>query len=126
KTGELLHILDRGSTINHVGELIGFTVIPALVDICVVLVMFVVRFEPALGAVVGVIMRSYIWASVMLTRHRPRIQRQMNERDVVTRGILTDCLLNYKTVKYFSGEEYEALRYAEAIGEYQTLERRVV
>ncbi|KAG0699627.1 hypothetical protein DFH29DRAFT_1014204 [Suillus ampliporus] len=44
----------------------------------------------------------------------------------VTRGILTDCLLNYKTVKYFSGEEYEALRYAEAIGEYQTLERRVV
>lgn len=126
KTGELLRILDRGSAINRVGELIGFTVIPALVDICVALVVFVVRFEPALGAVVGVVMGSYIWASVVLTRYRTRIRRRMNERDVVTRGIHTDCLLNYETVKYFGGEEYEAQRYTEAIGEYQTLERRVV
>ncbi|KAG2741443.1 P-loop containing nucleoside triphosphate hydrolase protein [Suillus brevipes Sb2] len=126
KTGELLRILDRGSAINRVGELIGFTVIPALMDICVALVVFVVRFEPALGAVVGVVMGSYIWASVVLTRYRTRIRRRMNERDVVTRGIHTDCLLNYETVKYFGGEEYEAQRYTEAIGEYQTLERRVV
>ncbi|KAG2125942.1 hypothetical protein DEU56DRAFT_823368 [Suillus clintonianus] len=126
KTGELLRILDRGSAVNRVGELIGFTVVPALVDVVVALVVFVVRFEPALGAVVGVVMVSYIWASVLLTRYRTRIRRQMNERDVVTRGIHTDCLLNYETVKYFGGEEYEAQRYTEAIGEYQTLERRVV
>ncbi|KAG1727621.1 ABC transporter type 1, transmembrane domain-containing protein [Suillus lakei] len=126
KTGELLRILDRGSAVNRVGELIGFTVIPALVDVCVALVVFVVRFEPALGAVVGVVMGSYIWASIVLTRYRTRIRRQMNERDVVTRGIHTDCLLNYETVKYFGGEEYEAQRYTEAIGEYQSLERRVV
>ncbi|KAG1878177.1 mitochondrial half-size ABC transporter [Suillus subluteus] len=126
KTGELLRILDRGSAINRVGELIGFTVIPALVDICVALVVFVFRFEPALGAVVAVVMGSYIWASVVLTRYRTRIRRRMNERDVVTRGIHTDCLLNYETVKYFGGEQYEAQRYTEAIGEYQSLEKRVV
>lgn len=126
KTGELLRILDRGSAINRVGELIGFTVIPALMDICVALVVFVIRFEPALGVVVGVVMGCYIWASVVLTRYRTRIRRRMNERDVVTRGIHTDCLLNYETVKYFGGEEYEAQRYTEAIGEYQTLEKRVV
>ncbi|KAG1721531.1 hypothetical protein EDB19DRAFT_1772473, partial [Suillus lakei] len=34
-----------------------------------------------------------------------------------------DCLLNYGTVRYFGGEEYEAQRYTEAIGEYQSLER---
>ncbi|KAG1724270.1 hypothetical protein EDB19DRAFT_2028878 [Suillus lakei] len=62
-------------------------------------------------------------ASVVLTRYRTRIQRQMNERGVVIRGIHADCLLNYKTVKYFGGEEYEAQRYTEAIGEYQSLER---
>lgn len=84
KTGELLRILDRGSAINRVGELIGFTVVPALVDICVALVVFVVKFEPALGAVVGVVMGSYIWASVVLTRYRTRIRRLMNERDVVS------------------------------------------
>ncbi|KAG1837929.1 hypothetical protein DFJ58DRAFT_814989, partial [Suillus subalutaceus] len=58
-------------------------------------------------------MGSYIWASITLTSYRTRIQRRMNERDlVITRGIHTDCLLHYKI-------EYEAQRYTEAIGEYQ-------
>ena len=44
----------------------------------------------------------------------------------VTRGIHTDCLLNYETVKYFGGEAYEGERYREAIQEYQKLEYRVI
>ncbi|KAG1739681.1 hypothetical protein EDB19DRAFT_1978076 [Suillus lakei] len=50
----------------------------------------------------------------------------MNERDVVTRGIHTDCLLNHEIVKYFGGEECEAQRYTEVIGEHRSLQRRVV
>ncbi|KAG1721513.1 hypothetical protein EDB19DRAFT_1646384 [Suillus lakei] len=84
---------------------------------------FVGGFEPALGAVIGVVMGSYIWASVVLTRYRTRTRRQMNERDVVTHGIHMNFLLNYEIVKYFGGEEYEAQKYTEAIGEYQSLER---
>ncbi|KAG1851118.1 hypothetical protein F4604DRAFT_1907202 [Suillus subluteus] len=34
KTGELLRTLNRISTINRVGELIEFTVIPVLMDVC--------------------------------------------------------------------------------------------
>ncbi|KAG2030012.1 hypothetical protein BDR03DRAFT_987372 [Suillus americanus] len=87
KTGELLRILDRGSAINRVGEFIGFTVIPALMD-----------------RLVGVVMGSYIWASIVLARYRTRIQRRMSGQDVVTCGIYyMDCLLNYETVKYFEG-----------------------
>ncbi|KAG1888661.1 hypothetical protein F4604DRAFT_1674313 [Suillus subluteus] len=37
-----------------------------------------------------------------------------------------DCLLDYETVKYFSGEEYEAQRCTKAIWEYQSLEKRAV
>lgn len=44
----------------------------------------------------------------------------------ITRGIHTDCLLNYETVKYFGGEQHEAHRYQEAIREYQALEYRVM
>lgn len=65
----------------------------------------------------------------------------MNDRDVVcpcllwqvainwfqiTRGIHTDCLLNYETVKYFNGEEHEGARYREAVREYQALEYKVI
>jgi hypothetical protein len=44
----------------------------------------------------------------------------------ITRGIHTDCLLNYETVKYFNGEEYEGDRYRESIKNYQTLEYQVI
>jgi ATP-binding cassette subfamily B (MDR/TAP) protein 6 len=67
-----------------VGELIGFTVLPALVDVIVALVVFVFMFEVALGVVVGFVLVGYVWASVVLTRYRTRIRRQMNDRDVVS------------------------------------------
>lgn len=44
----------------------------------------------------------------------------------MTRGIHTDCLLNYETVKYFGGEEHEGARYNDAIREYQVLEAKVI
>ena len=68
----------------------------------------------------------------------------MNERDVVrrfafkqkhyfidctvqvTRGIHTDCLLNYETVKYFNGEQHETERYTDAIRQYQSVEYKVL
>ena len=82
-------------------------------------------------------------ASVILTRWRTQLRRKMNERDIVcvsilqlsvvyshhlqiTRGIHTDCLLNYETVKYFGGEQHEGERYRDAIRQYQALEYRVM
>lgn len=61
-----------------------------------------------------------------MTKWRTQIRRQMNDRDIVTRGIHTDCLLNYETVKYFGGEEHEGQRYREAVANYQVLEYRVM
>lgn len=49
----------------------------------------------------------------------------INKLAKVTRGIHTDCLLNYETVKYFGGEQHEGERYREAIREYQALEYKV-
>ena len=65
-------------------------------------------------------------ASVILTKYRTRLRRQMNDRDVSTRGIHTDVLLNYETVKYFGGEDHEGERYREAMREYQKLELKVI
>ena len=44
----------------------------------------------------------------------------------ITRGIHTDCLLNYETVKYFGGEEHEGERYSDAIRQYQNVEYKVL
>ncbi|KAL0580337.1 ATP-binding cassette-type vacuolar membrane transporter Hmt1 [Marasmius crinis-equi] len=124
KTGEILRVLDRGAAINHTLELILFNIIPTFVDILLALVVFSFRFDWTLSLVIFVVMFTYVSASVILTQWRTRIRRQMNERDIITRGIHTDCLLNYETVKYFGGEEHEAARYADALREYQSLEYR--
>ncbi|KAA1475175.1 hypothetical protein DENSPDRAFT_841913 [Dentipellis sp. KUC8613] len=126
KTGEVLRILDRGAAINHTLELILFSVVPTFFDIIVALVVFTIKLDWTLAVVIFFVMFAYVTASVILTRWRTKLRRQMNERDVVTRGIHTDCLLNYETVKYFNGEEHEGERYREAIREYQALEYRVM
>ncbi|KAJ7755708.1 mitochondrial half-size ABC transporter [Mycena maculata] len=126
KTGEILRILDRGAAINHTLEHILFTIAPTFIDIAIALVVFSFKFEFALALVVFLVMFAYVVATVVITRWRTKIRRQMNERDVVTRGIHADCLLNYETIKYFGGEEHEGERYRQAIGQYQELEYRVI
>ncbi|KAF9007997.1 hypothetical protein BDQ17DRAFT_1455635 [Cyathus striatus] len=126
KTGEILRVLDRGAAINHTFELILFNIIPTFVDIGIALIIFCFKFEWTLAVVIFFVMFAYVTASVILTRWRTKLRRQMNDRDVVTRGIHTDCLLNYETVKYFGGEDHEGARYSEAIREYQTLEYKVI
>ncbi|KAI0780187.1 hypothetical protein C8Q74DRAFT_1263689 [Fomes fomentarius] len=126
KTGEVLRILDRGAAINHTFETLVFNVLPTFADIAVALVFFVVYFEWTLALVIFFVMTAYVAASVVLTRWRTKLRRQMNDRDVVTRGIHTDCLLNYETVKYFNGEQHEGERYREAIRQYQGLEYKVM
>ncbi|KAK0195216.1 mitochondrial half-size ABC transporter [Armillaria mellea] len=131
KTGEILRVLDRGAAINHTLEasialLILFNILPTFVDILVALVVFIVKFDWTLAVTIFIVIFAYVSASVVLTQWRTKIRRKMNERDIITRGIHTDCLLNYETVKYFCGEEHEAARYRDALREYQTLEYTVM
>ncbi|CAK5265361.1 unnamed protein product [Mycena citricolor] len=113
KTGEVLQVL-------------LFTIVPTLIDIAVALFVFCFKFELLLAIVIFVVMVAYFSSSVIITRWRTKLRREMNERDIVTRGIHTDCLLNYETVKYFGGEEHEGRRYREAVQGYQQLESRVI
>jgi ATP-binding cassette subfamily B (MDR/TAP) protein 6 len=126
KTGEVLRILDRGAAINNTLRLLLFDVVPTFLDIFVALVVFAIKLDWTLTLVIFVVLSAYIVVSVLLTRWRTRLRRAMNERDTITRGIHTDCLLNYETVKYFNGEEYEGQRYRESIKNYQTLEYQVI
>ncbi|TCD69265.1 hypothetical protein EIP91_008200 [Steccherinum ochraceum] len=126
KTGEVLRILDRGAAINQTLEIVLFNIIPTLIDIAIALVMFCIYFDWTLALVIFFVMVAYIAASVILTRWRTQLRRKMNERDIITRGIHTDCLLNYETVKYFGGEQHEGERYRDAIRQYQSFEYRVM
>ncbi|KAK7057401.1 ABC transporter protein [Favolaschia claudopus] len=125
-TGAILRVLDRGAAINHTLEHLLFTIAPTFIDIAVALVVFCLKFEWTLALVVFVVMFAYVTASIIITRWRTKIRRQMNDRDLITRGIHSDVLLNYETVKYFGGEAHEGERYRQAVAEYQALEYKVI
>ncbi|CAE6491833.1 unnamed protein product, partial [Rhizoctonia solani] len=125
KTGEVLRILDRGAAINHIFELLIFNVIPTIADIVIAIWIFFYYFGPVLSIVIAAIMVVYgklLFSSTWDTY----IDEIMVDADVATRGIHTDSLLNYETVKYFGGEEHEGERYRDAISRYQKFEIRVM
>ncbi|KAH7108101.1 hypothetical protein BKA62DRAFT_609850 [Auriculariales sp. MPI-PUGE-AT-0066] len=126
KTGEVLRILDRGSAINHVFELVLFSIVPTVLDIIIGLAVFWITYDATLSLVVAAVFVAYITASISLTTTRTKLRRRMNEADITTRGIHTDCLLNYETVKYFGNEQHEQQRYREAVLKYQSLEYKVI
>lgn len=90
KTGEVLRILDRGSAINNIFQTILMNVLPVLFDIAIATGYFYFAYGWLLASVIGVVMLSYIAASISMTTWRTKLRRQMNERDIVTRGIHTD------------------------------------
>lgn len=59
KTGEILRILDRGSAINRVFELLLFNILPTIIDISIALGVFVWKFGWELALVVGFVMFGY-------------------------------------------------------------------
>src|SRR6201991_3947173 len=54
---------------------------------------------------------AYMWFTYVATEWRIEIRRKMNDSDTEANTKAIDSLLNYETVKYFSAEEREAVRY---------------
>ena len=61
-----------------------------------------------------------------LVNTSPSPQKHNPNHSQIVCGIHMDCLLNYKTVKYFNGEEYKGEHYYDLIRNYQVLEYQVI
>jgi len=85
---------------HNVLQLILFNIVPTFIDIFVALGMFCYFFEWTLALVIFFVMFTYgewcpavlyrtaltqvlVAASIILTKYRTRVRRQMNERDIV-------------------------------------------
>ncbi|KDN41299.1 hypothetical protein RSAG8_07568, partial [Rhizoctonia solani AG-8 WAC10335] len=126
KTGEVLSILDRGAAIKHIFEILIFNLLPTVADTAIAVWIFFWYFGPAMSVFIAFTMVMYVSLSAALTAQTTKLSRDAIGADVATRGIHTDSLLNYETVKYFNGEAHEGARYREAITRYQESEIRVM
>lgn len=71
-------------------------------------------------------MAAYVVFSVTQTNFRMRTRRVLVDKDVKQRGIVSDVLTNWESVKYFTAEQRESSRYQDAVLSYQETEAKMM
>jgi len=123
KTGEVIRMVDRGAnSIYNLLNYLLFNIVPTFADIGVAIVYFIVAFNGWFGLLVFLTMAFYIGLTILITEWRTKFRREMNEKDNAAKAKAVDSLLNFETVKYYSGEDFEVERLDEAIRDYQDCE----
>ncbi|KAF9099308.1 Homocysteine S-methyltransferase 1 [Mortierella sp. AD031] len=119
KTGELLRILDRGtSSIVSLLSTVLFQLVPVVADVLIAVVVFCIAWDWKYAIIVFVTIVAYVIVTVMVTEWRTQFRRAMISFDNDARAKAVDSLLNFETVKYYSAEEFEVSRYRSAIYKY--------
>lgn len=75
--------------------------------------------EPWVALIVFLTIGSYIPLTIIVTEWRGNFRRDMNRTENARSARVTDALLNWETVKYFTNENLEQDKYGEAIDQYQ-------
>jgi ATP-binding cassette subfamily B protein len=112
--GELLPNIDRGT--SGIAFLLGvalFTIVPTIVEIGMVLVIMLGRYTVGFSAIIFLTFVAYGAFTLTFTGRRVIYQRRVNKLDSTAKGQMTDSLINYDTVKYFTSEAVEARRFAD-------------
>jgi ATP-binding cassette subfamily B protein len=112
ETGAVVRDVQKGT--DGVGYLLGvglFTILPALIEIGAVIGIIAHNFTIAFSWIIAATLVSYATYTVIFTRRRMRVQREVNQLEAASDSRLVDSMLNYDTVKYFAAEELETARY---------------
>ncbi|MCY0387336.1 ABC transporter ATP-binding protein/permease [Robbsia sp. Bb-Pol-6] len=112
QTGGMTRDIERGTRgVQSVITYSVYNILPTLVEIGLVLVVFVTRYEAYYALVTLAALLVYITFTVKISAWRTHFRRSMNELESRASSRAIDSLLNYETVKYFGNEAFEAERY---------------
>ena len=116
QTGGLTRDVERGTRgINSLLSYTLFSILPTLLEIALVSIVLIARYDPSFLFITLGVLVCYILYTVLVTEWRTHYRRAMNELDSRANTRAVDSLLNYETVKYFANEDYEARRYEESL-----------
>jgi ATP-binding cassette subfamily B protein len=112
ETGSIVRDVQKGT--DGVGYLLGvglFTILPALIEIGTVIAIIASNFTVAFIWIIAATLVGYATYTVVFTRRRMLVQREVNRLEAASDSRLVDSMLNYDTVKYFAAEDLETARY---------------
>ena len=116
QTGGMTRDIERGSRgISSLVSLSLYSILPTLVELCLVLGVLVTRYDKWFSIITGIALVLYIGFTVAVTEWRTHFRRTANELDSKANIRAIDSLLNYETVKYFNNEAFETRRYDDSM-----------
>lgn len=121
QTGGVSRDIDRGTRgISFLLNFMLFNILPTLLEIGLVAVILLKKYNPWFAGITFVTLILYIAFTLFVTEWRMVVRRTMNELDSKANSRAIDSLLNYETVKYFGNEQYEAARYDRNMEHWET------
>ncbi len=125
KTGAVSRILERGfRALQFVSHFMILNIIPTIVEVLLVTVILAYNFPPSFAIITISTVLIYIAYSIILTEYRTTFRKAMNELDSQANSRAVDALINYETVKYFSREATEGLRYDQSLAQHEAVALR--
>ncbi len=119
KTGAVTKVIERGTkSIDTMLYFLLFNIAPTIIELTAVCVIFFAKFGAGLVVATLIMVVLYIWYTRTVTEWRNQLRRDMVDLDTGAMAHAVDSLLNFETVKYFSAEDREARRYADAMQSY--------
>jgi ATP-binding cassette, subfamily B, heavy metal transporter len=120
KTGGLTRVLERGrNAIETIVRMVILQLIPTIVEVAMITAVLLYQFDWRYVGVILITVALYMWYTYLATEWRIGIRRKMNESDSDANTKAIDSLLNYETVKYFSAEARETVRYDRSMARYE-------
>ena len=119
RTGEVTKVIERGTkSIDVMLYFLLFNIAPTIVELLAVAIIFYINFGWGLVAATALAVVAYAAVTRWITEWRTALREKMNRLDGQALSRAVDSLLNYETVKYFSAEDREQERYAQATRAY--------
>ena len=121
QTGGVSRDIERGTKgISFLLNFMLFNILPTLLEIALVAAILFKKYSPWFAIITFATLVVYIAFTLFITEWRMVFRRTMNDMDSKANTRAIDSLLNYETVKYFGNEGYEARRYDEHLGSWET------
>lgn len=121
KMGQTVRSMDRGiQAAQQTMQYVVLYLIPTLVEALAVALIFVFHFKNLQLAVFVLLnLIAYMYATIKVTLWRKKFRTATTKHDNDLHDRLTDSLVNYETVKYFTAEDYERREYRSLVASYQ-------
>lgn len=122
KMGLVLRSMSRGIiAADALMKYLFLWLLPALVECISVCLIFATYFSylPLAVTVFYFVFVYTVW-TILVTLWRKKFRKQLVQSDNEMEDRFVDSMLNFETVKFFTAEDYEKERFANAVARYQT------